>query len=61
MIYGNVGSYSRHLNSSSDFQQIEEVNTLAAAVAEITRDKEDARKCKKEVAANLALKKADKK
>ena len=58
---GNVGSYSRLLNSSSRLQQIKEVNALAAAVAEITRDKEDARKLKKEVTANLALKKADKK
>lgn len=58
---GNVGSYSRLLNSSARLQQIKEVNALAAAVAEITRDKEDARKRKKEATANLALKKADKK
>jgi hypothetical protein len=36
------------------------VNTLAAAVAEITRDKDNAKKRKKEMAAELALKKADK-
>ena len=58
---GNVGSYSRLLNSSARLKQIKEVNTLAAAVAEITRDKDNATKRKKEVAAELALKKADKK
>ncbi|KAI2510833.1 hypothetical protein MHU86_3619 [Fragilaria crotonensis] len=58
---GNVGSYSRLLNSSARLEQIKEVNALAAAVAEITRDKEDDRKRKKEATAAQALRKANKK
>jgi hypothetical protein len=58
---GNVGSYSRLLNSSSRLKQIKEVNDLAAAVAEITRDKDDDRKRKKEATAEQALRKANKK
>ena len=58
---GNIGSYSRLLNSSERLKQIKEVNTLAAAIAEITRDKDDARKRKKNATEELALKKANKK
>ena len=56
---GSVGSYSRLLNASARLEQIKEVNSLAAAVAEITRDKDDARK--QEAPTEQALKKADKK
>ncbi len=59
---GNVGSYSRLLNSNARLQQIKEVDAVAAAVAQRTRDNEEARtKRKKEATANLVLKKADKK
>ena len=58
---GNVGSYSRVLNSTARLHQIKEVNTLAAAVVEITRDKENAEKRKVQEAAELILKRAAKK
>ena len=41
---GNIGSYSRLLNSSARLKQIQEVNALTASVAEITRDIDNARK-----------------
>ena len=52
---GNVGSYSRLLNSTARLNQIKEVNTLAAAVVEITRDKENAEKRKVQEAAELTI------
>ena len=58
---GNVGSYSCLLNSNARLEQIREVNTLTAAVAEITRDKDNAKKRKVQEAAELALKRATKK
>lgn len=58
---GNVGSYSRLLNSSARLEQIKQVNALAAAIAEISNDKENSRKEKKDKLAEQALKKAEKK
>ena len=58
---GNVGSYNRLLNSNARLEQIREVNTLTAAVAEITRDKDNAKKRKVQEATELALKRATKK
>ena len=53
---GNVGSYRRVLNSTARLHnQIKEVNTLAAAVVEITRDKENAEKHKVQEAAELTI------
>ena len=58
---GNVGSYSRLLNSSARLEQIKQVNALAAAIAEISNDKENSRKEKKDKLAEQASKKAEKK
>jgi hypothetical protein len=51
----------RLLNSSARLEQIKQVNALAAAIAEISNDKENSRKEKKYKLAEQALKKAEKK
>jgi hypothetical protein len=58
---GNIASYSRLLNSDARLEQIKVVNALTAAVAEVTRDKDDEKKRKKDAAAAQALRKAGKK
>ena len=60
MIDGNIGSYSRILNSDARMEMIRDVNALAAAVAEISKEKLDARDRLKESADQKALKKAEK-
>jgi hypothetical protein len=60
MIDGNIGSYSRLLNSDAQMEMIRDVNALAAAVAKISKGKLDARDRLKETADQKALKKAEK-
>jgi hypothetical protein len=61
-INGNIGSYSRLLNSSERLKLIADVNSLAVAVAEIiSRDKDNAKKHKIEEAKEVALRKVAKK
>ena len=60
IIDGNIGSYSRLLNSDARMEMIRDVNALAAAVAEISKEKLDARDRLKESADQQALKKAEK-
>ncbi|KAI2498520.1 hypothetical protein MHU86_15980 [Fragilaria crotonensis] len=60
MIDGNIGSYSRLLISDARMEMIRDVNALAAAVAEISKEKLDARDRLKETADQKALKKAEK-
>ena len=50
MIDGNIGSYSRLLNSTARMEMIREVNALAATVAGISKDKADERTRVKETA-----------
>lgn len=50
-ISGNVGSYSKILNSSKRIKMIQEVNQLTATVAEVTADMENQLERKREDAA----------
>ena len=50
MMDGNIGSYSRLLNSTGRMEMLREVNALAAAVALISKEKVDERSRTKKVA-----------
>ena len=60
MIDGNVGSYSRVLNSTGRMKMIRDVNALSAAVAVISKEKVDEKTRTKEIAEQKALKKVEK-
>jgi hypothetical protein len=60
MIDGNIGSYSRLLNSTPRMEMIRDVNALTAIVATISKDKADERTRMKETADDKAKKREEK-
>jgi len=61
MITGNISSYSRCLNDTKRLKQIQEVNQLAATVAQVTADMDQEKDRKKTEAANREQKRKQKK